>query len=272
MTDQQAYKMLNEILHSISEDEYPEICSTIYTHMQENAEGIYTEPFIIAQEMSEADATKQLPKLAAKFIRTAYEEELANGNADAACDIGSLYYTGRAGEQNYAKALEYYTIAADGGCRQAQENLGYCYYYGRDTAVDHEKAFHYFALGAFDGHLRSLYKIGDMYRDGHYVKKNEFEAYRIYRHCLDNMTDIALPLVGADVMMRMADCYFEGIGTEVDYELALHYYQKAEQLFYKRLQDGDFLIKGNYEKVIARQIEVRNKMQGALPSYDWAEQ
>ena len=57
-----------------------------------------------------------------------------------------------------------------------------------DTPVDYEKAFHYFALGAFDGHLVSLYKIGDMYRNGYYVKKNEIEAFNIYMHCVDTMT------------------------------------------------------------------------------------
>lgn len=271
MTDKQAYEILSKILDTISEEEYPEIYSTIFAYIDEDAEGLSTDPFVIASELHEADATKQLPKCVAEFLMEVYEGEYAEGNANAACDIGSLYYTGRAGEQNYAKALKYYTLAADGGCRQAQENLGYCYYYGRDTEVDYEKAFHYFALGAFDGYICSLYKIGDMYRNGYYVKKNELEAYRIYRHCLDIMTDEAMSLVGADVMMRLADCYFEGIGTEVEYEFALDYYQKAERLFYKRLQEGDFLIKGNYKKVIDRQEEARQKMKEELPSYEWTE-
>lgn len=271
MTDKQAYEMLADILHTISKDDYPEIHSSVFAHIDEDAEGIYSDPFFIAAELHEADATKQLPECVVNFLLKVYEEEIAEGNANAACNIGSLYYTGRAGEQNYAKALKYYTIAADGGCRQAQENLGYCYYYGRATEVDYEKAFYYFALGAFDGHICSLYKIGDMYRNGYYVKKNEIEAYSIYKRCLETMTAEAMPLVGADVMMRIADCYFEGIGTEVEYEYALEYYQKAEQLFYKRLQKGDFLIKGNYQKVIERQEKARQKMKEKLPSYEWTD-
>lgn len=112
-------------------------------------------------------------------------------------------------------------IPGDG---QAQENLGYCYYYGRDMPVDYEKAFHYFALGAFDGHIRSLYKIGDMYRNGYYIPPNEAEAFCIYRRCEETMTEAALPLVGADVMMWLGDCYFSGIGTQVDDKKALEYY------------------------------------------------
>ncbi len=269
MTDKQAYDILSRILDMLNENDYPEIYSVIYANIDEVAEEILSEPYFIAQQLHEADATKQFPQYVSEFLIKVYEDEIANGNADAACDIGSLYYTGRAGEQNYAKALEYYTVAANGGCRQAQENLGYCYYYGRDTEVDYKKAFHFFALGAFDGHICSLYKIGDMYRNGYYVEKNEREAYRIYRRCLETMTTESVPFVGADVTVRIADCYFEGIGTEIDYELALEYYQKAERLFYKRLQDGDFMIKRSYEKVISRQIEVRQKMKEKLPYYEW---
>lgn len=271
MTDNQAYQIMTEILNTIDENEYPEICSIIDANIDEYSEEIYSDVYYIAQDMHNADSTKQLPKCVADFMMQAYEDELADGNADAACNIGSLYYTGRCGEQSYSKALEYYTIAADGGCRQAQENLGYCYYYGRNTEVDYEKAFHYFALGAFDGHIRSLYKIGDMYRKGLYVKKNESEAFNIYNRCLETMTDTAIPLVGADVMMRVADCYFHGIGTQTEYELALRYYQEAERMFYDRLQDGDFLIEGCYKKVVARQEEARQKMQENLPQYDWTE-
>lgn len=159
-------------------------------------------------------------------------------------------------------------IPGDG---QAQENLGYCYYYGRDMPVDYEKAFHYFALGAFDGHIRSLYKIGDMYRNGYYIPQNEAEAFCIYRRCEETMTEAALLLVGADVMMRLGDCYFSGIGTQVDDKKALEYYQKAERLFFTRLEQGDFLIRNCYDRVIKRQAETRKRLQATLPSYEWVE-
>ena len=91
-----------------------------------------------------------------------FDLEIGAGNADAMNDLGALYYDGSRGfEQSFEKAVRYYSMAAENGSRQAQENLGYCYYYGRDGEPDYEKAFHYFALGAFDGHLVSLYKIGE---------------------------------------------------------------------------------------------------------------
>ena len=271
MTDERIAQLLNRILSETSEEEYPEIHCHIHANFDPEDGVVYDEAFVIAGQIHDADGTKQLPKCVSDFLFEAYEDALNNGNPDAACDIGSLYYTGRTGEQSYAKALEYYAIGAKGGSRQAQENLGYCYYYGRDTAVDYEKAFHYFALGAFDGHIRSLYKIGDMYRNGYYVERNEKEAFYIYRRCADTMTDAGVPLVGADVMMRLGDCYYEGIGTEIDYKMALKYYQLSEQMFFDRLEEGDFLIKSCYEKVIRRQAEVRQKLELELPAFDWIE-
>lgn len=253
MTVEQATRQLRKALNTITPEEYPELCDYLSSTLEEGPENIYTDPYPIAQRMHNLDSARQLPQAVADFIIAAYSQAVAAGNADAACDLGSLYYTGRAGEQDYAKAVHYYEIAARGGCGQARENLGYCYYYGRSVEVDYEKAFHYFALGAFTGHLCSLYKIGDMYRYGCYVEKNAEEAFQIYCHCYERLTPEMLPLVGADILMRLGDCYFEGIGTRPDHVLALAYYQKATKLFEERLAQGDVLIRGNYEKVIARQ-------------------
>lgn len=267
MTDDRAFELLIKILNEESEEKYPELCAYIAAITDDDVE--FNDPVYIADVIQECDKSEQLPPSACLFLLEAYGDAIRDGNADAACNLGALYYTGRCGEQSYAKALMYYDIAAKGGCRQAQENLGYCYYYGRDTEVDYEKAFHYFALGAFDGHLRSLYKIGDMYLRGQYVEKNSAEAFCIYSRCAETMTEESIPLVGADVMMRLGDCYFEGLGTDPDYLLALKHYQRAEQLFFDRLMEGDFLIRDGYERVILKQEEVRAKITEMLPSYDW---
>lgn len=269
MNSKKLYRRLNDILSKISEEDYPEIYNIIENELDFSDEEVYEEAYNIAGELHEADGAKILPRCIADFIMDVYNDELNSGNVNAACDIGALYYTGRAGEQNYKKAVEYYTIAADGGCRQAQENLGYCFYYGRDIPVDYEKAFHYFALGAFDGHLRSLYKIGDMYRNGYYVDKNEAEAFYIYMHCVDGLNEDNISYVGGDIMMRVGDCFFNGIGTEVDNKQALKYYQLAEQMFYERLETGDFLIKNCYKRVLKNQEEARQRLNKALPGYEW---
>lgn len=225
----------------------------------------------IAEGLHDTDGAQPMHPAVAKLVIEIYEDAIERDNADAMCNLGSLFYTGRAGEQNYEKAAKYYTMADERGERQATENLGYIYYYGRTGAKDYEKAFQYFIKGALDGHLRSLYKIGDFYKNGYYVKKDVKEAFIIYKHCLDTMTEEALPQVGADVFMRVADCYFLGMGTEKDLLAAQHYFAIAEQLFYKRLIEGDFYQKRNLEHVLEMEEKVRREIkEKMIPDLSWA--
>ena len=264
--DKEEYPEAYRILKWTFDDEYDE-----FKDDDDDDDGFYARRsmYSVACDLHSSDETNVMPPLVAHLVTEIYLYEIEKENYDAATNLGSLYYTGRAGEQDFVQAVKYYEIAAEHGERAAQENLGYCYYYGRTGIVDYEKAFNYFAMGAFDGHLRSLYKIADMYRNGYYVKKNEREAFIIYKHCYDTGTEKSDSIVGADVAMRLGDCYFEGIGVDIDYQKAMEYYQEAERKFYKRLMTGDFLMKNGYKKSIRRQGEVREKLMEMLPGYEW---
>ena len=225
----------------------------------------------VADKLLAADKTEEMLPSAAQFVEFVLSDAAENGDGAAANDLGTFFYTGRGGTQDYEKAARYYELAAEKGVRQAYENLGYVYYYGRLGEPDYEKAFHCFAKGAFEGNLRSLYKIGDMYRCGYYVKKDEEEAIHIYEYCMRSLSDTAMPEVGADIFMRLADCMWESIGTQQNPELALVLYQQAERLYTERLKNGDFMIRENYKKCIARQTPVRAAIQSQLPKLDWAD-
>lgn len=261
--------MLAQISRNLDEDLYPQSYEVLCECADLELREVYYEPMSIADMFFESDKTEPMPDCIVALVRTVYNYELQEGNADAACNLGALYYTGRIGEQNYKKAIQLYTRSAEMGNMQAAENLGYCYYYGRDTEKDYKKAFHYFALGAFSGRLTSLYKIGDMYKNGYYVEKNEKEAFEIYQKCLEDLTENDLYICGADIYMRNADCFACGIGCEKNAETALAMYQRAEQLFYSRLQSGDFMIKGCYEKCISCQAKLRSELAAALPGFGW---
>ena len=174
-----------------------------------------------------------MPQIVRELVEGIYLQEIKAGSGMAACNLGSLYYTGKIGEQSYEKAMNYYEIAADSGDAQALENLGYCYYYGRDCEVDYQKAFECFSKGAFCGSVNSLYKIGDMYKRGYYVNRDEREAYRIYSYCLDliNADNDAGRGCEADVFVRLGDCYLHATGCEQDTLKALFWIQRAEYEF-----------------------------------------
>ena len=263
------YELLMNILDEVDEEEYPESFDIIDGSMIPEGGIILESPYEIACMLMDADRTREMAPQVADLMAEVLMAEITDGNYSAATDLGALYYTGRIGVQDYNQAMRYYQIAADQGESQAQENLGYCYYYGRNGEKDYEKAYYYFSLGAFAGLLGSLYKIGDMFRNGYYVERNAREAFNIYTRCLDSLDDETVKLFGADIMIRMGDCLFEGIGTEPNYSQALFFYQRAEQMFYDRLQNGEYMLKANYEKSIARQAEAREKAQENLPDYEW---
>ena len=263
------YELLMTILEEVDDEEYPECFDIIDGNTIPEGGIILDEPYEIASMLMDADRTKEMPPQVADLMAEVLISEINDGNYAAATDLGSLYYTGRIGYQDYKQAMRYYQIAADHGDVRAQENLGYCYYYGRNVKKDYEKAYHYFSLGAFAGLIGSLYKIGDMFRYGYYVEKNPKEAFLIYARCLDDLDDESVRLFGADIMLRMGDCMLEGIGTTPNPEQAIFFYQRAEQMFFDRIKNGDYMLKANYEKTIARQAEARKEAQKNLPDFEW---
>ncbi len=256
------------------EDNYPESEAVIAHWIKFNEEDFadYLDVGMkIANDLHETDATLPMHPAVADFVTTIYNAAIEAGNYDAACDLGALYYTGRSGEQNYEKAAHYYEIADKNGNRQATENLGYIYYYGRIGERDYEKAFKYFIKGALDNHLRSLYKVGDFYKNGYYVEKDEKEAFRIYQQCAEMLSDESVPLVGADIFMRLGDCFFEGCGTERDLLAANRCLTTSENMFYERLMEGDFYQQKNLDHILEREAEIKRLIkEEMLPDMSWS--
>ena len=83
------------------------------------------------------------------------------------------------------------------------------------------------------------------------------------------MNEVCAELIGADICMRMGNVYFYGIGTEKNYEMALKYYQEAEQHYYRKISNGDFFAKKGLEDVIKKQNETRQILLGKLPDFNW---
>lgn len=262
-------KQTQEVLAMLDPEEWEEIVTYLsYIEEMDDYEGYGL--LDIADTVIDLDRPKDLPEFVIDYLTDLYETEIRLGNSAAMNDLGAQYYDGNRGfEQSFKKAMKLYQMAAEHGSRQAQENLGYCYYYGRDGKVDYEKAFHYFALGAFDGHIISLYKIGDMYRNGYYVKKNEVEAFHIYRRCIDTMTEEAAPAAAGPVYLRLGDMFLNGLGTEADAKSALISYQKAETYLYDMLRNGQAMYKKSLMSAIQGQADARKKLEEELPKKEW---
>ena len=265
--------ILDDFLSMLDADEYPEIFNYLLSQVNAMNAGASKEidgPYDLASTLLQLDSPKVLPPYLIEYIEELLQLEIDLGNAEAMNTLGSQYYDGRRGfEHNFQKAAYYFTLAAEHGSRQAQENLGYIYYYGRLGKPDYEKAFHYFALGAFDGHLISLYKIGDMYLNGFYVPKNEREAFHIYIHCLEGITPETEPFVAGPVYLRLGRLFLNGTGTERDAKSALVCFQKAEAFLYDMVKDGDVMYKKSLTSAIEGQGKARAILEKELPDEKW---
>lgn len=227
-----------------------------------------------------ADTTRALPKSLRALVKYVYDIAVEEGDARRINNYGALYYDGRIGEQNFNKAAYYYEMAAKLGDSNAVDNLGYIYYYGRTDEADYEKAYLWFSKGAaVYGSSTSTYKLGDMFKNGFYVEKDLAAAFNCYlraqklqkdydRDELDYEPSDGGPM--PDIMFRIAECYHKGIGTEVDLDKALAYYQKAEQGFVIKVRKGNYLVKKMLTQSIDREEEIRNEIAQDLPQMEWA--
>jgi len=60
----------------------------------------------------------------------------AQGNADAQCNLGLMYATGRGVSQDDQEALKWYRLAEEQGQPRAQYNLGMMYENGQGVPQD----------------------------------------------------------------------------------------------------------------------------------------
>ena len=257
LDEDKALEMINAIMQSDVADCYKQ---AILSMANENGEIQVEDTYEIAARVAFCNPSEVIPEIAREFVSLAYLDEIEKENPDAMLDLGSLYYTGRIGEQNYTEAVRFYKMSDSYGNLIASENLGYCYYYGRDVEVDYKTAYHYFIKPALAGRLESLYKIGDMYAKGLYVEQDERMAFTLYEKAYQGI-DEDCDVVG-DICLRMGNCFYYGTGCERDAQTALFFYQRSELCYYTQLKNGDFFKR----KMLDGVIEIINKIREELKS------
>ncbi len=109
-----------------------------------------------------------------------------------------------------------------------------------------------------------------MYLNGLYVPKNEKEAFCIYVHCMDTMTQQAEGRVAGPVLLRLGGMFLDGIGTEEDAKSALVCFQKAESFLYDMVIGGDDMYRRSLAEAIDGQERARRKLAGQLPASSWS--
>jgi hypothetical protein len=226
-----------------------------YGKMLEAAEkGDLDAMFAMASYIVWGDRKSKLePEMVERAVRY-YMANIEAGDTDSMLDMGGMYLEGRGVEKDRDKALELYERAAELSAPKAFRCLGNCWKYdnlddGSPVATTDQsrlaKALGYFIRGAELDEENCLYELGDYYRYGVCVEKDEKAAFAHYMQAYNVIMEYVMPDKYScndsysDVCLRLAECYHYGIGTMIDLNEAKKYIQIARTECQDRFNDGD---------------------------------
>ena len=143
-----------------------------------------------------------------------------NGNASAMNNLGYMYDIGRGVTQDFARAFEWHTKAAENGDANAMHTLGLMYNNGVGVTQDYERAIEWYTKAAEKGNADAMYNLGCMYNIGRGVTQDYERAIEWYTKAAENGN--------ADAMDNLAEMYKKGQGVARDMQKADEWKRKAE--------------------------------------------
>lgn len=179
------------------------------------------------------------PKDKAKAVYY-YTKAAEAGHELAMLNLGVCYEYGDGIAKNPQKAVSLYVAASEKGNAMAQCNLGYCYFNGVGVGKDAKKAALWYKKAADGKNVRAMNNLGYCYENGQGVARNPVKAYELYKNAAD----------GGDVngACNVAWCYESGIGTGIDYVKARMYNAMAKE-------NGSSRAAKAYERIESRLCE-----------------
>ena len=150
------------------------------------------------------------------------EKALEEGEIEAYCDLGNLYFEGNGVEKDYKRAFDYYQKGAKAGEPYCMDNLGMCYFWGHGVDTDIQKSAFYTEKAAKAGIERAMYDTGLNYERGYGVSQNIEKAL----YWLEKAAEEEYPTA----FVELGDLYFVGEYVEKDLEKSFQYYKKGAEL------------------------------------------
>lgn len=143
-----------------------------------------------------------------------YTKAAKMGNSIAMNNLGIMYLEGIGVEQNYKIAKELFDKAYSQGLVDAAKSLGFVYHTGRGVPVDLDKSIEFFLIPAEKGDSFSQNELGVLYQ-GKQEEKYYKEAIKWYTKAADQNNYLA--------EFNLAHMYKEGKGVDVDFAKAAKY-------------------------------------------------
>ncbi len=127
--------------------------------------------------------------------------------------------------------------------------IGYIYYYGYHNdhrTPDYDKAFKYFSSSHnSDGNMEATYKLADCYLYGRGTEKNENAAVSLvsslFKPCMQQFKAGVFDCKLADVCLRLASYYHNGVFPKKDDEHAQHLASIARCAIKKRIETTSYI-------------------------------
>lgn len=135
--------------------------------------------------------------------------------------IGKFHLYGLGTEQNYEKAVKYFTQAKEN--KYALYSLGMMAKRGLGMEQDEEAAFRYFCESAGKGNAYAQYEAARAMEDGRRTDRNTEQADRYYRSAFFGFMQMEEKSGDDNLQYRLGRMCYEGKGTEKDVEKAEEY-------------------------------------------------
>jgi TPR repeat protein len=153
------------------------------------------------------------------------------GDVNAQFIVGYIYCQGA--KPQYGEALKWFKLAADKGHPNAQFNLGQMYRLGQGMAKNQTEAVRWYRAAANQGFADAQLRLGIAYEEGDGVARNLTEAARLYRLSITN------PHHGdglAEAQFSLGALYHEGKGVPKDWKVAAELFEAAADRGYPQAQ------------------------------------
>jgi TPR repeat protein/CHAT domain-containing protein/Tfp pilus assembly protein PilF len=148
-----------------------------------------------------------------------FQQAADGGSATAMNNLGVLYRDGQGVAQDYGKAREWFQRAANAGDAAAMNHLGWLYDGGKDVAQDYDMARQWYQKAADAGNTDAMYNLGLLYRDGQGVAQDYDKASECFQK--------AAGAGDSDAMDNLGLLYRDGKGVARDYGKARDWFQKG---------------------------------------------
>ena len=146
--------------------------------------------------------------------------------------LGDACLKGSGTPKNVTEAIQWYEKAVESGIQFGNECIGMLYYEGTDIALDYQKAYEYFTRDEGKKSFCTTYALGEMFRQGLYVMKDEAKACMYYASIVND--DGPCPEMDDfywRACYRLGVALHYGIGTEKDLDRAVDMFSRAKNLY-----------------------------------------